>query len=335
MMGGIPISKACANFKATNVIFSLVEYADQVLVMEQSKALNALEPFLALTKSATSPRAAADLVTRATSTPGTYVFAELLETPQIQALAQSQEHVGFLTQLQIFSYGTYADYTSTGNLPPLNEQQMLKLRQLSLLTLAKNPQNLSYASLQTSLALSDARAVEELVISATYADLIQAQLDPRNQAVLVSSVSPLRDLAPGSIPSMLANLQEWSSRCTSTLADLEAQIKAIRDTAAARHSEKKQWQEKTDSLVAAQAVDSDNKAKDGVHTRNQSNLISRATAALRSGRGKRDRPGGSAGPAVDAEDDEMDVDDDEDTDDGPVDGIGGAAGKKRASRRRL
>lgn len=293
-----------------------------------------MQPYLALTKSATSLRAAADLVTRATSTPGTYVFAELLETPQIQALSQSPDHAGYLTQLQIFSYGTYADYISTADLPPLNEQQTLKLRQLSLLTLAKNPQSLSYASLQHALGLRDARAVEDLVISAIYADLIQAQLDPRNQAVLVSSVSPLRDLAPGSIPSMLANLQEWSSRCTSTLADLEAQIQAIKETAAARHLEKKQWEEKSAKLVAEQKA-TDGKDKDGVHTRGQSSLISRATAALRSGRGKRDRPGASSGLEIDAEDMEMDLDEEVDTESGLADSTGGVAGKKRASRRKL
>jgi COP9 signalosome complex subunit 7 len=266
-------------------------------------------------------------VTRATSTPGTYIFAELLETPQIQALAQSPEHAGYLTQLQIFSYGTYADYTSTADLPPLNEQQTLKLRQLSLLTLAKDPHNLGYASLQSALGLPDSRAVEELVISAIYADLIQAQLDPRNQTVLISSVSPLRDLAPGSIPSILANLHEWSDRCTSTLFDLEAQIDAIKQTAAVRHLEKKQWQEKTDSLLAAHA-DSEDKVKDR-------NLANRVKAAFRSGRGKRDRPGGSASQTIDAEDDEMDLDDEDDADDAQADGTGGLAGKKRASRRKL
>ncbi|KAL8739545.1 MAG: hypothetical protein Q9190_007661, partial [Brigantiaea leucoxantha] len=47
----------------------------------QQKALNALEPFILLSKYATSPRAAADLIIQATSAPNTFVFAELLETP--------------------------------------------------------------------------------------------------------------------------------------------------------------------------------------------------------------------------------------------------------------
>jgi len=72
--------------------------------MEQTRALNALEPFLALSKSANSPRAAADLVTQATSAPHTYVFAELLQTPNIEALRQSSEYAPYLILLEIFSW---------------------------------------------------------------------------------------------------------------------------------------------------------------------------------------------------------------------------------------
>ncbi len=81
--------------------------------MEQLRALNALEPFLALSKSATSPRAAADLVTQATSHPSTFVFAELLHTPNVRALHASPEYAPYYTLLEIFSWGTINDYNST------------------------------------------------------------------------------------------------------------------------------------------------------------------------------------------------------------------------------
>ncbi|KAI0433830.1 PCI domain-containing protein [Xylaria sp. FL1042] len=301
--------------------------------MEQTKALNALEPFLALSKSATVPRAAADLITQATSNANTYVFAELLQTPQIQALAQSPDHTSYLKLLEIFSYGTYANYTSTINLPPLNDAQSLKLRQLSLLTLAKDPHNLSYAALQQSLSLHDARAVENLVISAIYAGLVDAQLDPRNGFVRISSVSPLRDLASGSIPSMLNSLREWSGRCNSTLEDLEAQIASIRETAAKRHSEKKVWAEQIARLAEQEKI----MAEKGPYAQRHGIFLNRTLARMQGQRfGKR----GSGSLEAGAEDDEaMDVDDDE-LDDGEFgNGTGGAAlggpGKKRANRRKL
>jgi COP9 signalosome complex subunit 7 len=78
--------------------------------MEQLRAVNALEPFIILAKSANSPRAAADLVTQATSAPNTYVFAELLQTPAIRALQTSEEYSKYATLLEIFAWGTWADY---------------------------------------------------------------------------------------------------------------------------------------------------------------------------------------------------------------------------------
>lgn len=78
----------------------------------QQKALNALESFIVLSKSATSPRAATDLITQATSAPNTYVFAELLQTPNIQNLrTAAPEHACYVTLLEIFAWGTWSDYT--------------------------------------------------------------------------------------------------------------------------------------------------------------------------------------------------------------------------------
>ena len=77
----------------------------------QARALDALQPFVALSKSASSARAAAELIARATSSPNTYVFAELLETPQIQSLRSVEaEHARYVTQLEIFAWGTWRDY---------------------------------------------------------------------------------------------------------------------------------------------------------------------------------------------------------------------------------
>ena len=82
----------------------------------QQKALNALEPYILLSKSANSPRAAADLVTQATSAPNTFVFAELLQTSNIQALqTASEDYAPYLTLLQIFAWGTWSEYSGRFN----------------------------------------------------------------------------------------------------------------------------------------------------------------------------------------------------------------------------
>ncbi|KAH6885880.1 hypothetical protein B0T10DRAFT_86107 [Thelonectria olida] len=219
--------------------------------MEQTKALNALEPFLALSKTATSPIAGADLITRATSAPNTFLFTELLETPAIQSLNSSPDFAPYFALLQIFSYGTYATYRTTPGLPPLAAPQAQKLRQLSLLTLARDRKNLSYSALQNALDLPDARDLEALVISAVYAGLLHATLDPARAAVQVTSVAPLRDLHPGAIPDMITSLSNWSDRCTSTLADLEAQMKEIRTNAAERQLNQRVADIELQELMAA------------------------------------------------------------------------------------
>lgn len=236
--------------------------------------MNALEPFLALSKSASSPRAAADLIIRATSAPNTFIFAELLATPQIQSLSTSEEYSSHLSLLQIFSYGTYADYTLTTGLPTLNEAQTLKLRQLSFLTLANDPLNLTYNALISSLGLQNPRELEDLVISTIYAGLITGTLDPYNQVITISSISPLRDLPPDSVPAMLSTLKEWSSRCVSTLADLERQIATIKSEAARRQKEDKEW-----SLHVEKLLDT-NKSSHGAKEEESNKGASRGFAGI-------------------------------------------------------
>ncbi|KAL8814617.1 MAG: hypothetical protein Q9223_006170, partial [Gallowayella weberi] len=192
----------------------------------QQKALNALESFILLSSSASSPRAAADLVKQATSAPNTYVFAELLQTKNIAALKTGPpEYVPHHTLLEIFAWGTWADYSSTPNLPPLSEAQAHKLRQLSLLSLSTSPSTLTYTHLLTALSLPSIRALEDLVISTIYAGLIVATLNTQSQRVDVSSVSPLRDLHPSRISQLITTLDTWNGRCVSVLDDLENQIK--------------------------------------------------------------------------------------------------------------
>ncbi|MCJ1253670.1 hypothetical protein MMC24_001482 [Lignoscripta atroalba] len=201
----------------------------------QQKALNALESYILLSKSATSPRAAADLVTQATSALNTYVFAELLQTPNIQSLrTASAEYAPYLTLLEIFSWGTWSDYTSTPDLPQLSDIQSHKLRQLSLLTLSTSHATLTYSHLLSVLALPNVRVLEDLVISSIYAGLLTAKLDTLSKRVDVSSVSPLRDLRPNSVPQMVAVLDDWNNRCVGVLAEIEGQVREVRRKATER-----------------------------------------------------------------------------------------------------
>lgn len=270
-----------------------------------------LQPFLALTKSASSPRAAADLITRATSAANTFIFAELLSAPQIQALSSSTEHSSHLTLLKIFSYGTYTDYRSSTSLPPLNEAQTQKLRQLSLLSLAKNQTNLTYDSLLGNLGLETTRELEDLVISAIYAGLVNATLDPYHKLVAVSSVAPLRDLQPNTIPQMLVTLNEWSNRCISTLGDLERQIASIKAEAKRRHREEEEWASHVEKLIETKGTENaKGKEKDNNHNEEKSfgglgnGLFSRIPKLGAGAASKRGMDGDDEAMEIDDEDDE-------------------------------
>ncbi|KAH0541731.1 hypothetical protein FGG08_003823 [Glutinoglossum americanum] len=197
--------------------------------MEHTKALNALE-------------APADLITRATSAPNTFVFAELLETPNIQALANaSDEWRPYLTLLQIFAWGTWMDYQSTPDLPPLTPAQSHKLRQLTLLPLSRSPKTLTYPHLLSALSLPNTRILEDLIISAIYAGLLTAKLNTQSQHLEVSSVAPLRDVPPHGISAMQATLLEWEGRCEGVLRDIEFQIREVRRRNAERKARNREY----------------------------------------------------------------------------------------------
>lgn len=166
--------------------------------------------------------------------------------------------------MKIFSYGTYQDYCNTAGLPKLNEAQTLKLRQLSLLSLAKTPSALGYENLLEALSLETARELEDLVISAIYAGLVSGTLDPYHQLVSVSSVAPLRDLPPNSIPSMLNTLSAWSSRCVSTLQDLESQILRIKAEALQRHKEEAEWEAHVEELIKDKSAEKGKREDSGM-----------------------------------------------------------------------
>ncbi|PSK53801.1 COP9 signalosome complex subunit 7 [Elsinoe australis] len=237
--------------------------------MEQQKSLNALYPFLTLSKSASSPRQAADIVSQATSASNVFIFAELLSTPAIQSLRSDAQFAPHYRLLEIFTWGTWTDYTCTlpplpvpypspnqlanlhkaasQSLPPLSPAQTHKLKLLSLLTLAStasSSSDLTYANLTPALGLTTPKELEDLVTDAIYADLMQATLDPARGVVIVAAVAPLRDLAPGSVGDMIRELEAWAGRCEGVLAEMEGRVEGVKGEA----RRKGEW----DALVEGQ-----------------------------------------------------------------------------------
>jgi COP9 signalosome complex subunit 7 len=180
---------------------------------------------------------------------------------------------------------------------------------------------LTYNHLISILALEDAQALENLVISAIYAGLLTGTLDPHHQRLCISSVAPLRDVAPSSIPALITTLREWSGRCSSTLSALETQIARIKAEAARRHKEEKEWEAEVDQMIESEGQGG--KASEG-----------KKLGGGLMGTGKRGDKLGAAvkrgffGGSSNAEEGDMDIDDEEE-EDGERRGLGVRSLKKR------
>ncbi|CAA2991816.1 Hypothetical predicted protein [Olea europaea subsp. europaea] len=78
-----------------------------------------------------------NVIVEATSHPSLFAFAEILSVPNILEL-QGTENAVFLDLLRVFAHGTWSEYKSVASrLPPLVPDQVLKLKQLTVLTLAE------------------------------------------------------------------------------------------------------------------------------------------------------------------------------------------------------
>ncbi|KAK2788023.1 hypothetical protein FQN53_004220 [Emmonsiellopsis sp. PD_33] len=235
-----------------------------------SRALEALQPYvhLAKTSSTSTPRYIKDLINRATAAPNTFVFAELLETPAVQALRSPDtpdEYRAYFFLLEIFAWGTWEEYQSTPNLPPLNDQQSEKLRLLSLLTLSTTHNPLTYTIAMKSLSLANHAALESLVTKAIYSSLITARISPTTTPPIihVTSTAPLRDIRPQTIPTMISILTEWQSRCGGVTGGIEAEIAKIKSDAEKRRAKEKDRAERVERSIKGWNGDDDESSGGG------------------------------------------------------------------------
>jgi COP9 signalosome complex subunit 7 len=154
---------------------------------------------------------------------------------------------------------------NASSLPKLSDRQQEKLRLLSLLPLARKQSNLKYNDLQKDLTLSSDKELEKLVTKAIYSNLITGTLDPAHQLVNITSVAPLRDLAPGSIPALNQTLAQWSLQCTNMLAELDAQVRNVKLQAKRSGLQKERVQALVEEKMAAAEKEESNRPKRGAN----------------------------------------------------------------------
>ncbi|KAL7632742.1 UNVERIFIED_CONTAM: hypothetical protein RMT77_016943 [Armadillidium vulgare] len=181
---------------------------------------NPLEQFLLLAKGAKGA-AAVQLVKQVLEAPGVYVFSELLDCPNITELKQKEEHKSYHELLELFAYGVYEDYVkNSSKLPELSEPMLIKLRQLTLVSLATGQKSLPLTELGKQLSINSTRQLEDLIIEAIYAGIINGRLDQKN-GVLEIDFAIGRDIKIEELSNIATTLQEWCQTCDMMLANVD------------------------------------------------------------------------------------------------------------------
>ncbi|KAJ6940111.1 COP9 signalosome complex subunit 7-like isoform X1 [Populus alba x Populus x berolinensis] len=151
------------------------------------------------------------LIIEATSHPSLFAFSEILSVPTVSEL-QGTENSLYLDVLRLFAHGTWTDYkNNAGRLPQLVPDQVLKLKQLTVLTLAEMNKVLPYDQLMQELDVTNVRELEDFLINeCMYVGIVRGKLDQLRRCFEVQFAAG-RDLRPGQLGNMLQTLSNWSA----------------------------------------------------------------------------------------------------------------------------
>ncbi|RLN87385.1 hypothetical protein BBJ28_00021469 [Nothophytophthora sp. Chile5] len=153
---------------------------------------SSLEQFTLLAKNARG-RACVALIQQVLSNKKLFVFRELLDMPNVEAL-RATEYEGHRELLHIFCFGTYGDY--------LGASIAAKLRWLDM-------HNIPYDTLMAGLDVSTVRELEDILIDTIYS-VRWRKLDQKSRCFVVKYAVG-RDTHHGDIDSMIEKLTSWKA----------------------------------------------------------------------------------------------------------------------------
>lgn len=165
------------------------------------------------------------LIAEATSNPNLFAFSEILSVPNVLEL-EGTEYSVYLDVLRLFAHGTWSDYKgNTGQLPHLVPDQVLKLKQLTVLTLAETNKVLPYDQLMLELDVVNVRELEDFLINeCMYAGIVRGKLDQLRRCFEVQFAAG-RDLRPGQLGNMIKTLSDWLTTSDNLLHTIQEKIK--------------------------------------------------------------------------------------------------------------
>ncbi|XP_076892965.1 COP9 signalosome complex subunit 7-like isoform X1 [Bidens hawaiensis] len=167
----------------------------------------------------------AHVIADATSHPSLFAFSEILLLPNVIQL-QGTEHSIYIDLLRLFAHGTWSEYKrNAGSLPPLLPDQVRKLKQLTVLTLAEANKVLPYDVLMQELDVLNVRELEDFLINeCMYVGIVRGKLDQLRRCFQVQFAAG-RDLRPGQLENMIHTLSNWLSTSDNLLITIQEKIK--------------------------------------------------------------------------------------------------------------
>ncbi|KAK7286982.1 hypothetical protein RJT34_22372 [Clitoria ternatea] len=192
----------------------------------ETKQSHLIDHFLNLfAQSSSSSSRCVSLVVEATSHPSLFAFSGLLSIPNLLQLQETQDSP-YLHMLRVFAHGTWTDYKrKSDSLPELTPPQILKLKQLTLLTLAETNKVLHYDQLMQELDVPNVRELEDFLIDeCIYVGIVRGKLDHLGRCFQVQFAAG-RDLIPGQLESMIEISSKWLSASENLLVSIQEKIK--------------------------------------------------------------------------------------------------------------
>ncbi|ESW11623.2 hypothetical protein PHAVU_008G046600 [Phaseolus vulgaris] len=114
---------------------------------------------------------------------------------------------------------------NAGRLPQLIPDQILKLKQLTVLTLASTYEVLAYDQMMQELDVTNVLELQDFLINeCMYSGLVRGKLDHLRQCFVVQFAA-CRDLRPAKLGSMIETLSNWLSTSENLLVSIQEKIK--------------------------------------------------------------------------------------------------------------
>ncbi|XP_052194199.1 COP9 signalosome complex subunit 7-like isoform X1 [Diospyros lotus] len=199
----------------------------------------------------------ANLVVEATSHPSLFAFSEILAVPNVLEL-QGTENSIYLDLLRLFAHGTWTDYKSNaGCFPQLIPDQILKLKQLTVLTLAETAKVLPYDVLMQELDVANVRELEDFLINeCMYVGIVRGKLDQLRRCFEVQFAAG-RDLRPGQLGNMIQTLTSWLTTSENLLISIQEKIKWADTMSELDKKHRKEVEEKVEEVKKSISLKAD------------------------------------------------------------------------------